>query len=136
MPLSICRDFLVSIDVEGGLLTQAINDELVDEVRMNRLRRRDRYEVLLKENRKFESVFLNSECIILGSPVTWMRNDTRNSHAPDTSGTYHRISLDFGKFIYRPIGKTLLISFELHNNKANDNEKNSEKMSLSIFLLS
>jgi len=49
-----CRDFLVSIDVEGGLLTQAINDELVDEVRMNRLRRRDRFTRHLDEKRYAE----------------------------------------------------------------------------------
>jgi len=49
-----CRDFLLSIDAEGGLLTQAINEELVDEVRMNRLRRRDRFTRQLDEKRYAE----------------------------------------------------------------------------------
>ena len=45
---------MLSIDAEGGLLTQAINGELVDEVRMNRLRRRDRFTRQLDEKRYAE----------------------------------------------------------------------------------
>ena len=63
-----------------------------------------------------------------------MRKDTLNSHAPDTSGTTVLVLILENLSTYRPIGKTLLISFELHNKNAN--EKISEKMSLSIFLLS
>ena len=47
-----CRDFLLSIDNEGGLLTQALNEEIHDEVRLNRNKRRDRYTRNLDE-RKF-----------------------------------------------------------------------------------
>jgi len=50
-----CRDFLLSIDVEGGgVLTQALNEEIHDEVRWNRLKRRDRYTRILDERKYAE----------------------------------------------------------------------------------
>jgi len=50
-----CRDFLLSIDVEGGgVLTQALNEEIHDEVRLNRMKRRDRFTRILDERKYAE----------------------------------------------------------------------------------
>ena len=49
-----CKEFLASIDTEGGLLTQALNDELHDEIRTERLKRLDRLTRDLDERRYAE----------------------------------------------------------------------------------
>ena len=49
-----CKEFLLSIDVEGGLLTQALNDELHDEMRTERLKRLDRLSKDMDERRYAE----------------------------------------------------------------------------------
>ena len=49
-----CKDFLLSIDSEGGLLSQALNDELHDEMRTERLKRFDRLTRDMDERRYAE----------------------------------------------------------------------------------
>ena len=49
-----CKEFLLSIDSEGGLLTQALNDELHDEMRTERLKRIDRLSRDMDERRYAE----------------------------------------------------------------------------------
>lgn len=49
-----CKDFLISIDSDGGLLTQALNDELHDELRTERLKRLDRLSRDMDERRYAE----------------------------------------------------------------------------------
>ena len=49
-----CKEFLLSIDNEGGLLSQALNDELHDEMRTERLKRLDRLSRDMDERRYAE----------------------------------------------------------------------------------
>ena len=49
-----CKEFLLSIDNDGGLLSQALNDELHDEMRTERLKRLDRLSRDMDERRYAE----------------------------------------------------------------------------------